>query len=106
MTDHRSPQALVLLVVLVLLVAGCGPDRGASDRDSAKENASGKSAGGKTVVKKYPPPKKLLSAPEPAVSPPLEEKPAGEVIGLGSGPEGVVVDSETGLVAVGLRNPD
>jgi DNA-binding beta-propeller fold protein YncE len=106
MTDHRSPQALVLLVVLVLLVAGCGPDRGASDRDSAKENASGKSAGGKTVVKKYTPPKKLLSAPEPAVSPPLEEKPAGEVIGLPSGPEGVVVDSETGLVAVGLRNPD
>jgi DNA-binding beta-propeller fold protein YncE len=106
-TDRLSPRALIL-VVLAILVAGCGPERGASDRDDrAKENASGKrSAGEKTVEKKYTPPKKLLSAPEPAVSPPLEEKPAGRVIGLGSGPEGVVADPETGLVAVGLRNPD
>jgi hypothetical protein len=61
---------------------------------------------GKTVEKKYTPPKKLLSAPEPAGSPPLQEEPAGEVIKLRSGPEGVVADPETGLVAVGLRNPD
>jgi DNA-binding beta-propeller fold protein YncE len=107
MTNRLPWQALISLVVLAILVAGCGLERGASDRDSAKVNASGKStAGEKTVEKKYTPPKKLLSAPEPAVSPPLQEKPEGEVIQLRSGPEGVVADSETGIVAVGLRNPD
>jgi DNA-binding beta-propeller fold protein YncE len=103
-----TSRLLIVLVVLAILVAGCGPERGTSERESEKENASGKgtAAGEKTVEKKYTPPKKLLSAPEPAVSPPLEEKPAGEVIGLRSGPEGVVADPDTGLVAVGLRNPD
>lgn len=45
-------------------------------------------------------------APEPAQAPPLEEEPAGEVIDLEGGPEGLTVDPETGLVAAGLRNPD
>jgi DNA-binding beta-propeller fold protein YncE len=107
MTYRTSPRFLVLLVVLVVLVAGCGTEHGASDRDNARENASEKStAGANTVQKEYAPPKKLLPAPEPAVSPPLEMKPVGEVIELRSGPEGVVADPETGLVAVGLRNPD
>lgn len=107
MTNRLSQQTLVLLVVVAVLVAGCGTGRGDQDRDSAKENASGKSAvGEKTVEKKYTPPKKPLSAPEPAVSPPLQERPVGKVIEVRSGPEGVVADPETGLVAVGLRNPD
>ena len=107
MTERRSVQVLLLLLVLAILVAGCSPERKASDQNNAKEDASGKStAGEKAVDKKYTPPKKLLPAPEPAVSPPLEEKPAGKVIGLRFGPEGVVADPETGLVAVGLRNPD
>ena len=108
MTSRHRWQALITLVFLAVLVASCSPEQGTSDRDSAKEDASWKStgAGEKTVEKKYTPPKKFLSAPEPAVSPPLQEKPEGEVIELRSGPEGVVADSETGLVAVGLRNPD
>jgi DNA-binding beta-propeller fold protein YncE len=107
MTVRRSPQALVPLVVVAILVAGCGTEQGASDRDNSKENASGSDTSvEKTVEKKNTPPKKPLSAPEPAVSPPLLEKPQGEVIGLPSAPEGVVADPETGLVAVGLRNPD
>jgi hypothetical protein len=82
-----TSRLLIVLVVLAILVAGCGPERGTSERESEKENASGKgtAAGEKTVEKKYTPPKRLLSAPEPAVSPPLEEKPAGEVIDLGPG---------------------
>jgi hypothetical protein len=82
MTSRFPWQALILLIVLVILVADCGPERGSSERKSAKENASGTSTAAeeKTVEKKYTPPQKLLSAPEPAVSPPLEEKPAGEVI--------------------------
>ena len=107
MTNRQSPQALVLLVAFAILVAGCGTERVAQDESKARENDSGKNtAGENTVEKKYTPPEKLLSAPEPAVSPPLREEPAGEVIKLHSGPEGVVADAETGLVAVGLRNPD
>jgi DNA-binding beta-propeller fold protein YncE len=48
----------------------------------------------------------LPPAPEPAVSPPLTERPAGRVVRVGSNPEGLAADPRTGLVAVGLRNPD
>jgi DNA-binding beta-propeller fold protein YncE len=50
---------------------------------------------------KLPPP-----AAEPAVSPPPGERPTGRVVRVGSAPEGVIADPVTGLVAVGLRNPD
>ena len=36
----------------------------------------------------------------------MEEEPAGEVVEVGGGPEGIVAEPETGLVAVGLREPD
>ncbi len=46
-------------------------------------------------------------AAEPAVSPPLTKTPAGTVIDLEEGePEGIVADTETGIVAIGVRNPD
>jgi DNA-binding beta-propeller fold protein YncE len=45
-------------------------------------------------------------APEPVVSPPLSERPAGRLVEVGGDPEGVVADPDTGLVAVALRNPD
>ena len=64
------------LVSLVLALAGCG---------SAEE---------------LPPPA------EPAESPPLAEEPLGRVIAVGNQPEGLAADPETGLVAVGLREPD
>lgn len=51
------------------------------------------------------PPPRLSPAAEPAVAPPLRARPAGQVIPVGSMPEGVVVDPITGLVAVGLRDP-
>jgi hypothetical protein len=44
-------------------------------------------------------------AAEPAISPPLTERPAGEVRRIGSEAEGVVVDSRTGLAAVSFREP-
>jgi len=44
-------------------------------------------------------------APEPAISPPLTERPAGRVVEVGAEPEGVAADPRTGLVAVGLRDP-
>jgi DNA-binding beta-propeller fold protein YncE len=48
----------------------------------------------------------LPPAAEPAPAPPLAERPAGRVVPVGSKPEGAVADPVTGLVAVGLREPD
>jgi hypothetical protein len=47
-------------------------------------------------------------AAEPAVSPVPTEAPAGEVVdlGTGGGPEGMVADPVTGLVAIALRQPN
>jgi len=45
------------------------------------------------------------TAAEPAASPAPSREPAGRVVPVGSGPEGVAFDAETGLVAVGLREP-
>ncbi|MCB0875682.1 MAG: hypothetical protein KDB46_05730 [Solirubrobacterales bacterium] len=42
---------------------------------------------------------------EPAASPPLAERPAGEVRRVGSEAEGVVVDPRTGLAAISFRDP-
>ena len=87
MTQPSFPRALVLfpLAAVLLLLAGCGPGGEAAQKEPPPE----------------PPP-----APEPAEAPPLEEEPAGRVVGVGPAPEGIVADSETGLVAVALRNPN
>lgn len=65
------------LASLALLLAACG---GSSDR--------------------------LAPAAEPARSPALEREPAGTVVPLGHKPEGLAFDPVTGLLAVGLTNPD
>ena len=72
----RRPRPILAAALAVAAVAGCG---------SARE----------------PPP-----APEPAASPPLTERPVGRVVRVGANPEGLAADPRTGLVAVGLRNPD
>jgi DNA-binding beta-propeller fold protein YncE len=45
-------------------------------------------------------------AAEPAQARPLTARPAGRTIPVGAGPEGVVADPQTGIVAVALREPD
>ncbi|MFG1643962.1 YncE family protein [Amycolatopsis sp. NPDC049252] len=52
------------------------------------------------------PPPSLPPAAEPAVAPPTGQAPAGQVLRVGAAPEGIVADAVTGLVAVGLRDPD
>ena len=47
----------------------------------------------------------LPPAAEPPRSPPATATPVGVVTAVGAGPEGVVADPATGLVAVGLRDP-
>jgi DNA-binding beta-propeller fold protein YncE len=51
-------------------------------------------------------PDELPRAAEPASSPPAAAPPDGRVVPVGTKPEGVVADPDTGLVAVGLRDPD
>jgi DNA-binding beta-propeller fold protein YncE len=48
----------------------------------------------------------LPPAAEPADAPALSVAPAGTLIRVGNGPEGIAVDPSTGIVAVALRNPD
>jgi DNA-binding beta-propeller fold protein YncE len=48
----------------------------------------------------------LPPAAEPARSPPLHREPAGRVVPVGHKPEGLAFDPATGLLAVGLTNPD
>jgi DNA-binding beta-propeller fold protein YncE len=56
--------------------------------------------GSQTRVADLPP------AAEPAQAPPLTATPAGRLIRVGAGPEGVAADGRTGIVAVALREPD
>ncbi len=45
------------------------------------------------------------AAPEPATAPPLTQRPAGRVVALPGGPEGVAVDARDAIVAVGIQQP-
>jgi DNA-binding beta-propeller fold protein YncE len=49
---------------------------------------------------------RLPPAAEPARSPPLDRAPAGRIVPVGHKPEGLAFDPVTGLLAVGLTNPD
>ena len=83
----RSSLVAIMLAAILFALVGCGgsEQQGASEQSADEEAAS--------------------RAPEPAEAQPLEEEPAGELMEVGNEPEGVVADPETGLVAVGLREP-
>lgn len=51
-------------------------------------------------ARELPPPAEPATSPRPAATP------AGRVLALGGGPEGLTVDPRSGIVAVGLRDPD
>lgn len=51
-------------------------------------------------------PKARTDTPEPAKAPPTTVAPVGTVVTIGGDPEGMVADATTGLVVVGVRNPD
>ncbi len=83
------PRPALLLLLLALALAACGSEDAARAPRPAEP----------TPV--YPP-----TAAEPARAPAPAEEPAGRVVRVGPGPEGVAADPETGLVAVALREPD
>ncbi len=73
------PRALgTAALVAAVSLAGCG----------GKHRSSGRRSGA-----------------EPAVAPVVVTKPAGHRISVGSGPEGIVADARSGLVAVAVRDP-
>jgi DNA-binding beta-propeller fold protein YncE len=81
----------VLCVLLVALaLAGCGGDE--------DERAPGAAAPAAELP--FPP-----RAAEPAASPRVTGEAPGRVVPVGREPEGLAFDPETGLVAVGLREP-
>ena len=83
----RSLLRLLLAAALISLVGCGGPGEEPPEQGAAREESSAPAA-------------------EPAEAQPLREEPAGEVVEVGGAPEGIVADPETGLVAVGLRDPD
>ena len=84
------------LVLLAASLFGCGSGSETGQRDVERRDATDE----------YTAPEKPPPAAEPAEAPPVDEKPAGAVIEIGPRPEGIAADPKTGLVAVGLRNPD
>lgn len=98
-----SPWRIVVpLVLLTVSLFGCAPERDAGQRATADKETRNESS----VEDGYAPPSNPPPAAEPAKAPTLDKEPAGTVVEVGSKPEGIVVDPETGLVAAGLRNPD
>jgi DNA-binding beta-propeller fold protein YncE len=83
-------------VVLVVLSGCASPDRAPAGPGPAFPGAG-------------PAPAAPLPAPgpaaEPAEAPPTDRAPAGQVIPLGPGPEGLVADPVTGIVAAAVRDP-
>ena len=76
---HRRPATLVAGLAMVLLAAACGGD----ERKPVRTDV-----------------------PEPAVAPPGAGNPPGQIVKVGGEPEGLALDSRTGLVAVAVRKPD
>ncbi len=87
------PRRLMILpsVLLALLAGACGSGSGEDDPSRPA---------GAAVRLPFPP-----TAAEPASSPPTTRAPVGRVVRVGREPEGVAFDGETGIVAVGLREP-
>ena len=76
---RRRRATLVAGLAMVLLAAGCGGD----ERKPVRTDV-----------------------PEPAVAPPGAGNPPGQIVKVGGEPEGLALDSRTGLVAVAVRKPD
>lgn len=87
--------------VLCFLVA-CGADE-ASETSENGEPTDESAVPEETTAEAPRRPEDAPGAPEPAESPPPDEEPVGEVVDVGVPVEGVVADSETGLVAMGAR---
>lgn len=86
----RALLVLIALLVLPLALPACGEEEG----------NGGENPGADASALPYPP-----EAAEPATSPEVEGTPPGQIVEVGNGPEGVAFDPQTGLVAVGTREP-
>lgn len=76
----RTSPLVIMLVAIMFALVSCGSDQGTGEEGSSPASES--------------------------VEATLQEEPAGAVYKIGDTPEGIVADPETGLVAVGFRNPD
>lgn len=96
-------RVLVLsMVAMAIVAAGCASQSSAP--------AAGSSPGAISAAGPEPFPRRLsgpLPPPaEPATAPPTSTVPAGQVISVGSAPEGIVADPVSRTVAVGVRSPN
>ncbi|MGF1471498.1 MAG: YncE family protein [Rubrobacteraceae bacterium] len=100
MIPVRFARTLAALATVLLVSIGCSSGQETNQRSTTEQRATTETS------QKYTPPEELPRPPEPAESPPPAAAPDGTVMDLSRRPEGLVADPETGLVAVGLRNPD
>lgn len=91
----RRPARLAAAALLGLVLAASGCENGGGDAPDPGSDEPRLSDTGDPIG----------PAAEP-VEAPLTEEPDGTVVELGTAPEGMVADAETGLLAVGLREPN
>jgi DNA-binding beta-propeller fold protein YncE len=80
-----------MIVAVMAAGAGCGSPATPHRHGSA---VGGAPQAGRTDV------------PEPAIAPPVTQRPAGRVVALPGDPEGLAVSSRNGILAVGIRQPE
>lgn len=77
-----------------MIVAVLGAGAGCAARVTPSQDGS---AGTPAAVR--------TDVPEPATAPPVARRPAGRVVALPGGPEGLAVDARDGILAAGIRQP-
>ncbi|GAB3237187.1 hypothetical protein GCM10027535_48890 [Mycolicibacterium hippocampi] len=103
----------LFVLVVVLVVVGCGGQAGDSAQSSTETTAASTTAtttgmlpAGVPTEGNRPPADDLPPAAEPQQAPPQNGQVPGRIVPVGSAPEGIVVDAVTRTVAVAKRNPD
>jgi sugar lactone lactonase YvrE len=87
-----------MIVAVVAAGAGCGAPAAAHGPGSAGTPAARTDQPEPTAAAR-------TDVPEPATAPPAAQRPAGRVVPLPGGPEGLALDARDGILAVGIRQP-
>jgi DNA-binding beta-propeller fold protein YncE len=88
----------VMIGAVLAAGTGCGTSATPPGPGSAITPAAGQTRAPSAAAER-------TDVPEPATAPPAGQRPAGRVVALPGGPEGLAVDARDGLLAAGIRQP-